>query len=500
VSNVAAEKVFLAGIAGFPDKLFDHVEYLGEEDFTHDATRMTFEAMRSLVIDKETTKLTKAKIVAEAKSLGHGNYLSVTKGGAWLDELFTEAEAIGRPELDSLFLAVKRQTLIAGYRSSFNEMTDYLTTTDDPLSNIIAKVEDAVVTNVSLMDHGETKTISLPEDIWDFIDKLADEPGHIGLNLGHPVWQEAVGQIRNGAITFVVATAKAGKSQFATRAALTAAARNLPVLILDSELNEHDQRIRLVGMAAKVPYQYIETGFWKMSLEELKKNGVTDPQILIDIQGAGRRMRDPELRRRVSQLPLDYQSIAGMDMKDVIPHIRRWLLTKVKPSRDSMVPPCLIVYDYIKLATMDGIKQGVAEWQMHGLNVGQLHELMKKYNVPCLAFGQTNNELTGGFKQVAGGKRISENVTSISHLKKKTDDEHALDSAGSHYIEIFGARYGTGGNNTHHINFNTDLSHGWFSEIGRSSINFNTERQRRLDEWKADKAKEKEKKDDASDS
>jgi replicative DNA helicase len=297
MANVAAEKVLLASLLAHPSKLFEYTDHLAESDFSVAATRMTFEVVRSLVIDKETEKLTKAKLVSEAKSLGHHNYLSVTRDGQWIDELFEESSNIVANEVDDHFTAVKRQTVIDGYKDAFDEMRDYITATNEPLSSMIARVEDAVVKNVTLLDHGENQVISLVEGIWDYIEELADDPGHIGLDLGYPVWQERIGQIRNGAVTFVVATAKAGKSQFATKAAFNAAWKhNLPVLVLDSELNERDQRIRLVGMAAKVPYQYIETGFWKMSVEQLKERGVTDPQVLMDIQGAGRRMRDLALR------------------------------------------------------------------------------------------------------------------------------------------------------------------------------------------------------------
>jgi replicative DNA helicase len=482
MSNIAAEKILLAGLAAHPDKVFEYVEYLGEDDFTHAATSVTYQALRSLIITKESKTVTKAKLVAEAKSLGHENYLSITKNGQWLDEML--AERVSLPEVDNYFQAVKRQTILSSYAKSFSDMKDYVTTTQDPLLKVIGNVEESILGNVFLLDRGENQMVPLNKDIWAFIENLADNPGHVGIDVGYPSWQERVGQIRNGAITFVAATAKAGKSQFALRVALSAAYKhNLPVLLCDSELNHNDQRIRLAGMIAKVPYQYIETGFWKLSPDQLKSKGITDEKVILEIQEAGKRLKDPELRRRVDALPIHYQSISGMDMKEVIPHIRRWLLSTVKPDRKTMTPQCLIVYDYIKLARLDEVIKGAAEWQQHGINVAMLHDLMKKYNVPCLAFGQTNNELDDGFKCIAGGKRISENVTSISYLKRKTDDELSFDSAGSHYIKIFGARYGAavhGG----HINFDADLSIGQFTEIGVSAINFNAERQRRLEAWR----------------
>jgi hypothetical protein len=177
-----------------------------------------------------------------------------------------------------------------------------------------------------------------------------------------------------------------------------------------------------------------------------------------------------------------------MDMPDVLPYVRRWLMTTVKPDRKTTAAQCLVVYDYIKLGTLDEVKRGVAEWQQHGINVGMLHSMMKKYNVPCLAFGQTNNELTDGFRCVAGGKRISENVTSISHLKRKTDDELAFDAVGTHMIQVFGTRYG-GGTAGSHINFDADLSMGSFTELGMSTVNIDRQRQERLDKWKDDKEK-----------
>src|SRR5688572_16928369 len=106
MSNIACEKIFLAGVCNHPAKLFEYVQYLDEEDFSHNVTRMTFEALKALVIDKEVEKVTKAKLVAEAKALGHQNYLSATKNGEWIDELFTES--IAEYELDNHFLELKR--------------------------------------------------------------------------------------------------------------------------------------------------------------------------------------------------------------------------------------------------------------------------------------------------------------------------------------------------------------------------------------------------------
>lgn len=462
MSNIAAEKVFLAGICSYPDKLFEFVEYLDSDDFQHAATRMTFEAMRSLVIDKEITVLTKAKLVSEAKALGHQNYLSVTKDGAWIDELLLEP--IAPHEIGVHFLEVKRQSLKDKYIDSFDKLRDYLSSTDDHLSQMISHVENEIVSKVNVIDKGEHAVLDLREGFQEFIDSLADDPGHIGLDLGYPIWQERVGHVRNGSITFIVGTTGSGKSQFGMSAAVKAARKGLPVLYLDSELNKASQWIRIAAILAKVDSQYIETGFWRMSEDQLRANGIKDQEKIDDILLNGKRLRDPRIWEVVKKMPIFYQSISGLSVTDVIPHMRRWLLTHVKPDRQTRVPQCLIVYDYIKLSMTAEVQRGVlAEWQQHGLHVSQLHDFTTKYNVPMVAFGQTNNEIDDGIKCVAGGKRISENVDSVTYFKRKNDQDRASDGNGTHMCKIFKSRYGRGLWGSY-INFDVDLRFGEFIE------------------------------------
>lgn len=468
MANIAAEKVFLAGVTRHSSKLFEYLDHLDEDDFHHAVTRMTFECLRSLVVDKEAEKITKAKLVAEAKALGHQNYLAATKNGEWLDELF--AEEVSEHEISSHFLEVKRQSLKSSYADEFRNLQDYLATTDDPLSAMISKVENAVISKVNILDKGEHAIQDMREGFQDFLDSLADDPGHIGLDLGYPIWQERIGHVRNGTITFIVGTTGSGKSQFGMKAAVIAARKGLPVLYLDSELSKQDQWIRIAAILTKTPSEYIETGFWRMNQKELREHGVNDPEKIDEIISYGRRLKDPRLWDAVKKMPIFYQSISGLSVPDVIPHMRRWLLTNVKPDRETRTPQCLIVYDYIKLSMTNEISRGVLqEWQQHGLHVANLHDFANKYNIPVIAFGQTNNEVDEGIRCVAGGKRISENVDSVSYFKRKSEQERAYDGTGTHLARIFKSRYGRGLWGSY-INFDADLRYGEFTEIDIGSV------------------------------
>jgi replicative DNA helicase len=288
----------------------------------------------------------------------------------------------------------------------------------------------------------------------------------LGLDLGFPLLQNAIGQFRNGSVSFFAASTKQGKSIFGLTLGLMAARKhNIPVLLLDSELNKNDQLIRAVGHLAKVPFNVIETGIWRLTDAELEKQGI---QNIEEIQLYRNRLNDDYYWQVVEKLPIEYVSISGMSVEETIPHIKRWLLTKVKPNKESKIPQCLIIYDYIKLAHRNEIR-GMAEWQAHGLNVASLHDLAQRYNVPIVTFGQTNNEIDNGIHCIAGGKRIIENVTSITYFKRKTDEERSIDPLGTHYWKNWGARYGKGTPGGH-INFDADLSIGDFTELGVGSF------------------------------
>lgn len=490
MANNAAEKLLLAGMIRHPDSFFEYCQYLDEDHFSSEGAQLTWLSLNHLMVTQGAQSVSKAKLVSAAKTIGYTNYLAKVRNGDWLDDLF--AEQVTEHELAEHFIEVKRQSLMSDYIQATEDVRQYLRSTSDPLSKMIGKVEDMIVSRVTMLDKGEHAIDYLLENARAKVESIADDPGHVGLDLGFPVLQSRIGQFRNGSVSFFVGTTKSGKSQFGLRAGLLAAHKlNLPVLVLDSELNKQDQMIRAVAQLAEVPYDIIETGYWKMSNDELRKEGIVDQDELDRIALYRNRMRDDHFWQVVENLPIEYVSISGLSVQEVIPHIRRWLLTRVKPDRNSKVPQCLVVYDYIKLANRDEIKGGVAEWQAHGLNVAALHDLATKYNIPVLAFGQTNQQIDSGIGCVAGGKRISENVTSVTYIKRKTDEERSMDSNGSHLVRVFAARYGKGTHNGY-INFNVDLSCGKFTELGIGAVDFDEERARRAEEQRKSRYKKNE--------
>jgi replicative DNA helicase len=489
MSNEASEKLLLSGMVRHPAQFFEFCQYLDEQHFSSEGAQLTWLALQHLLLNNNAESVSKAKLVSAAKSLGHINYLAKVRNGDWLDELFKEN--VTPSELVDHFMEVKRQALMSDYIQATEDVRQYLRATSDPLSQVISKVEDMVVNRVTMLDRGEHSIKFLLKDSRSKVESIANDPGHLGVDLGYALLQSRVGQFRNGSVTLFVGTTKSGKSQFGMRAGLQAAHKlNIPVLVLDSELNIQDQMVRAVAQLAEVPYDIIETGYWKLTNDELRKEGVTNQDDLDRIALYRNRMRDDHFWQIAENLPIEYVSISGMSVAEVIPHIRRWLLTRVKPDRNSKVPQCLIIYDYIKLANAEEIRGGVAEWQAHGLNVAALHDLATRYNIPLIAFGQTNQQIDSGIGCVAGGKRISENVTSVVYFKRKTDEERSMDGNGTHLVRVFASRYGRGTLNGY-INYNVDLSCGKFLELGMGTVDFDEERSRRDEEKRKERYKKK---------
>ncbi len=493
MSNVPAEQLLMAALVKYPDKFFELESYLTEEDFAHTDMQTLFLVLRSLYVDREAKKISKAKFAAEAHTLKIGNFQSIA--GNSIDAILNHQVAL--TEVPHLFEAVKRETIIRSYKSELLESSNYLKQTDDSGTVIITELEKRFVGKFDIMDHGDLAVTILTDGIWKAIDEMADNPGQIGLDIGFPELQVRVGQIRCGSVTFVAGNTKSGKSQMGLSAARYVAGgkHKLPVFLVDSEMTAIDQQVRLVGMSAKVPYGIIESGYWALSELELKKEGIPEAEIIRIIE-YGKRIRDPELRRRVQELPIYYCTTAGQTVEEVIPRIRQWLATKVKPSPDAKFPECLIVWDYIKLAHVDELKGGrVGEYQVHGLNFAALHNFAKKYNVPVLTFGQTNRELDDSPNCIAGAKRIRENVDSVSLLRKKTADEKSADPNGDYMIRSFEVRHGPG-TPYGYINVSFKPEIGEFKELGYGSVDFAQVKQDKLNEWKKKKADDHGHKDD----
>ena len=108
----------------------------------------------------------------------------------------------------------------------------------------------------------------------------------------------------------------------------------------------------------------------------------------------------------------------------------------------------MLIYDYLKLMNSGQINDNLAEFQVLGFQITQLHNFTVQYDVPCLAFVQLNRD--GVTKEstevVSGSDRLIWLCSSFSIFKSKSDEEVAEDQgkSGNRKLVPIVARHGGG--------------------------------------------------------
>jgi replicative DNA helicase len=467
MNNVAAEFALLAGLCKNPDVYFNVQQHLSVDDFTSKAHKKFFIVLQRLLMNTQgDLVVTHAGLLAEASALGMKDFLDVTRDGE-LVEACLEYEA-SKADVGRSFLQVKRETVKRGYRGMMKRLDKYLEDTPDETSDIINHMDTALIDlSNKLQGVVDDEIIHLPERALDIIEDLADHPGELGVDIGFPLWQRSIGGLRNGTVTFVAATAKAGKSQIGARAAVELS-RHIPVLYCDSELNETAQSVRAFGMHTEVNYEILETGYWKCDTNRIQREGY-DKTFATQCQIARQVIEDENIRKEFVAHKLFYKKMTGMTAREMIPFLRRWVVQNAGIDKQNRSARCLIVWDYIKLSRIDEVKKaGVGAHDILGDTCMALHDFAEEFNLPILAFGQTNRAMDKDLSMIAGAKKIVELVDSVSLWHKKDADDLVKYPNGTHEMHNLASRYGKGIST--HIDVSADLSIGKFKELGVAKL------------------------------
>ena len=458
-ANPQAEELLIASFILYPDVFFEFSQFLTESDFTVHEYGQIFYLLQFFYGDSQE-KLTLVKFEALANEKGFTN-LSNDDQVAYLFSV-----PVAKAEAPNHFNQVKRETIRRLYGDKTDEIGRYIDHTDDSAIKMIANIEELIMDTSSVLRYGEEGIINLAEKTEVIIKKMGEDPGSPGLDVGFPIWQKYIGELSSGTVHMIIASAKVGKSMKGLHAALQVTAKyNVPTLLCDSEMTEKQQAVRAFGIYAKIPFWVMRYGYWNLSNEKVLEKGFAEgSQEFFAIQQAKLKINDSELWRKFKTFPLYYLSIKGKSVSDSLPMIRQWIMRYTKIDKESKIPQAFLVYDYIKLATVDEVKAGLQEYQILGLSAGKLHDFCNKHYIPCLTFGQTNRDTERHINCIAGSKRLVELVDSISILFKKNDEERLLDPSGTHGFDVVAAREGEeteGG----YISFKFDRSMGYMEEL-----------------------------------
>lgn len=216
---------------------------------------------------------------------------------------------------------------------------------------------------------------------------------------------------------------------------------NIPVLIIDTEMTTDDQISRGVASAVGVDINDIETGKFA---DGPKRESVY------------KFAEDNQFR------PIYHISVHGRQFDNVLSIIRRWIISDVGKDENGKTNECLIIYDYFKLMDQSELDD-LAEYQAIGFQLSKLTDFTKKYNVPCLAFVQTNRD--GIVKEstdvAAQSDRLIWFCSSVMLFKRKSSEEIAEDGPqnGNSKLVFLEGRFGSGLENDYiNLNFNHSQS------------------------------------------
>lgn len=467
MTNVAAEFGLLAGLCRNPDVFFNIQQHLSIDDFTDKTHKKFFIVLQRLLMNTNgQLVVTQPGLLAEASALGFSDFYEICRNGelieACLDHESSQADT-GRA-----FLQVKRESVKGGYKQMLKKLSKYLDDTQDDTGEIINNVDTSLI-NLSNKLQGvvDDQIIHLPRRALEVIDDLANHPGELGVDIGFPIWQRSIGGLRNGSMTFIAADAKSGKSQIGVRAAVKLS-RYMPVLYCDSELNDIAQGVRAFGMYTEVNYEILETGYWKTDKHKIIRDGYSTT-FATQCGLARQIIEDESIRAEFESHKLYYMQMTGMTAREMLPFLRRWVMQHVGIDKETRQARCLIVWDYIKLARIDEVKvAGVGAHDVLGDTCMALHDFAEEFNLPMLAFGQTNRSMDKDFSMIAGAKKIVELVDSISLFHKKDATDLVQFPRGTHEMHVLGSRYGKGLNT--HVDIEADLSIGKFTELGIATL------------------------------
>lgn len=285
-----------------------------------------------------------------------------------------------------------------------------------------------------LIHHAESQlndlavNTSQTEEVYKMGDKTeevlaqrAETPSQVpGIEVGWEHYDKLTNGAQGGDLIIVVAPSKTGKSVTLTNWATKIAIHDqLPILYIDSEMNEREQEDRILANETGIPHDEIVSGMYVMDTH----NGKAEDKVT--------RLKEARERLKVG----NYYHI----------HMPQFTIEKVSALTRKFHMQFGIValfFDYIKIPSNQANFRDQQEYQKLGFFTSGLKELASILNIPVFSAAQANrnneeNENPGA-GDIGGSYRILQLASKLMFLYNKTDERIARDGiqAGNQQLYI----------------------------------------------------------------
>jgi len=445
LNDSGLERSVLSGILNHGSDLFIDIEdILDTKDFFYTINQKIYSIIKYLVHDKAIEKFDIPTILAGAKFINVDKFDGDNKASEYLEALFDGSPT--QENTKSIAVYIYKLSLARQANKCLNNIIDDVNTINgsEKIDDILKKIEEPIFEFTDKLNSNDNSLVLIHDNLSERLQELSKEPKDIvGLPTGFSNWDYCIGGgFRRGTVNVVGARAKVGKSHFCLNIARNIGTLGIPVLYLDTEMNQTEQQDRLTSLISGIDFNLIETG--KFSTMEEESKIVWDS---VDY---------------IKKIPITHTNIAGVSMEQILSLTRRWLVKSVGLNDNGLAKPCIVIYDYLKLMNSNDLKGNIQETQLLGFLITALHNFAVKYGIPILATVQLNRDGVEkeGSEVISGSDRILWLCSNFSILKHKSQEDFIEDppSNGRMKLIVCDTRFGSGLEKGNYINIKEDLS------------------------------------------
>lgn len=447
--DAGAERAVLASLVQYGLDAYVNVsDLINHETFGNTNNQILFQCISKVLSNEQQVDIT--ALLSAASQLNFSETVNTPQELKYIKSLFDFP--VNKDNVVSFAVQIKKfefarkiKKLTAQIHKNVDKVTG-----KESIDEIVQILENPV-TDFLREDDGGKRPEKIGSDINEYITFLTENKCDIiGIPTGFAKYDQAIGGgLRRKCVDLVSARPKVGKSVFADNVALNVASKNIPVLVLDTEMSKEDHLNRLLANISGVPINEISTGKFIDDQEKYEKVVLAS--------------------KKLEQIPYNYVSVAGKPFDQILNLIKRWIVQDVKTDETGKTNDCLIIYDYLKLMSSDSITNNIQEYQALGFQITSLHNLCVKLDIPCLSFVQLNRDgiTRESTDTVSGSDRLIWLCTSFSIFKLKSPEELAEDgpNAGNRKLVPIVARHGGGLDDGDYINMNMQGSHAKLTEL-----------------------------------
>ncbi|RXF11088.1 hypothetical protein EG878_14630 [Enterococcus faecalis] len=298
---------------------------------------------------------------------------------------------------------------------------------DTELERLLANAENEF-REISLKFSVDQGVYKIGDNLADRLKERATNPDPVpGLAVGWRDFDLATGGLKKGELTIVAARTKVGKSVTCLNWAKKIAIDDkIPVLYIDTEMQEWEQEDRLLAMIAEVPHDEIVSGmFVKDNFES----------------GKG---RDKVKRIQEATKKIRHGKLFHISLPDFTPE-KIWSLVKKYQIKEGIQ---MVVFDYIKIPSASAGNVENGHLKLAALT-STLKDIATTLELTVVSAVQLNRTAVGQEEyddsMIAGSDGILQLASRLCFLRNKTEAEYATEGGATAGNQKFQVAFQRGG-------------------------------------------------------